>query len=140
MEGLLMKAYSVDLRKRVLADCDAGMEVRQVGVKYNVSESWIRRLRQRRRENDEIAPRIRRSREPGWIAIKDQLIRLVTAKPDATLAELKQELQTPLSLNTLCRALQKLKLTVKKKSSVPPSKTGRMSPRNGAGGGRGRTR
>jgi transposase len=135
-----MKAYSVDLRKRVLADCDAGMEVRQVGVKYNVSESWIRRLRQRRRENDEVAPRIRRAREPKWIAIKDQLVHLVTARPDATLSELKAELQTELSLNTLCRALQKLKLTVKKKSSARPSRTGRTSPRNAASGGRGRTR
>jgi transposase len=135
-----MKAYSIDLRKRVLADCDAGMEVRQVGVKYNVRESWIRRLRQRRREDQEIAPRIRRSREPKWIAIKDQLVRLVTAKPDATLSELKEELQTPLSLNTLCRALQKLKLTVKKKSSARPNKTGRTSRIGGSSGGRGRTR
>ena len=135
-----MKAYSMDLRKRVLADCDAGMEVRQVGVKYNVSESWIRRLRQRRRENDEVAPRIRRAREPRWMAIKDQLVRLVTVKPDATLSELKQELQTPLSLNTLCRALQKLKLTIKKKSSARPNKTGRTSPRDAASGGRGKRR
>jgi transposase len=135
-----MKAYSMDLRKRVLADCDAGMEVRQVGVKYDVSESWIRRLRQRRRENNEVAPRIRRAREPKWVAIKDQLVRLVTAKPDATLSELKAELQTPLSLNTLCRALQKLKLSVKKKSSAPPNKTGRTLPNAASSGGRGRTR
>jgi transposase len=135
-----MKAYSIDLRKRVLADCDAGLEVRQVGVKYDVSESWIRRLRQRRRENNEVAPRIRRPREPKWLAIKDQLVHLVTAKPDATLGELKAELQTPLSLNTLCRALQKLKLTVKKKSSAPPSKTGQTLRSGGSSGVRGRTR
>lgn len=135
-----MKAYSMDLRKRVLADCDAGMEVRQVGVKYNVSESWIRRLRQRRRENNELTPRIRRAREPKWLAIKDQLVRLVTAKPDATLSELKKELQTPLSLNTLCRALQNLRLTVKKKSSAPPNKTGRTSPSGESSGGHGRIR
>lgn len=135
-----MKAYSMDLRMRVLADCDAGMQVRQVGVKYDVSESWIRRLRQRRRENDEVAPRIRKAREPRWVAIKDQLISLVTARPDATLGELKKELQTPLSLNTLCRALQKLKLTVKKKSSARPNRTGRTSRTGGSSGERGRTR
>lgn len=28
-----MKGYSMDLRERVFADCDAGMEVRQVAVK-----------------------------------------------------------------------------------------------------------
>lgn len=40
-----MSAYSMDLRRRVLEDCDSGMEARQVAVKYRVSESWIRRLR-----------------------------------------------------------------------------------------------
>lgn len=135
-----MKAYSMDLRQRVLADCDAGLEVRQVGVKYDVSESWIRRLRQRRRENNEVAPRVRKARPPQWLAIKEQLLQLVAAKPDATLGELKKELQTPLSKNTLCRALQKLKLTIKKKSSAPPSKTGRTSRSGGSSGGRGRPR
>ena len=43
-----MKAYSPDLRQRGLEDCDGGMETRQVAVKYRVSESWIRRLKQRR--------------------------------------------------------------------------------------------
>ena len=68
-----MKAYSMDLRKRVLADCDAGLEVRQVGVKYDVSESWIRRLRQRRRENNDAARTTRlppasggRGNRSGW--------------------------------------------------------------------------
>ena len=52
-----MKSYSMDLLERVLMDCDAGLDVRQVVVKYRVSESWIRRLRQRRRESGEVAPR-----------------------------------------------------------------------------------
>ena len=49
-----MKAYSQDLRERVLPDCDAGLPVRQVATKYRVSESWMRRLRQRRRETGEV--------------------------------------------------------------------------------------
>jgi len=39
MEGLPMKAYLKDLRQRVLADCDGGMGIRQVAVKYHESES-----------------------------------------------------------------------------------------------------
>ena len=35
----------MDLRTRALADCDARLQVRQVAVNNNVSESWIRRLR-----------------------------------------------------------------------------------------------
>ena len=39
-----MKPYSMDLRERVLADCDAGLPTGQVAGKYRVSPSWVRRL------------------------------------------------------------------------------------------------
>ena len=35
-----MRAYSVDLRERVLSDCSGGMEVRQTAVKYRVRRWW----------------------------------------------------------------------------------------------------
>ena len=54
-----MDSYSIDLRKRVLEDCDAGSSTRQVALKYRVSESWVRRLKQRQRELGEIAARSR---------------------------------------------------------------------------------
>ena len=44
-----MRAYSMDLRERVLRDSDAGMKAAAVAVKYHVSASWVRRLKQRRR-------------------------------------------------------------------------------------------
>src|SRR5690349_18881194 len=103
-----MEAYSKDLRERVLADCDGGMEVRQVAVKYRVSESWIRRLRQRRRENGELAPRTRSTPPAKWLSYADALQKLIANRPDATLAELKAELALPFSLPTLSRALQAL--------------------------------
>ena len=51
-----MKSYSIDLRSRILEDCDSGMTTRVVATKYRVSESWVRRLSQRRRETGQIAP------------------------------------------------------------------------------------
>jgi transposase len=51
-----MKAYSMDLRVRVLADCDAGMRTRAVARKYTVSESWVRHLKRRRAATGEVAP------------------------------------------------------------------------------------
>jgi len=85
-----MKAYSMDLRERILQDCDAGMEARQVALKYRVSESWIRRLKQRRRETGEVAPRRLGSRkQPKWLPHAERLQKLVEEKPDATLAELR---------------------------------------------------
>ena len=119
-----MKSYSMDLRERVLADCDAGQEVRQVAVKYRVSESWIRRLKQRRRESGEVAPRKSgHAAEPKWLAHRERLEELVREQPDATLPELRERLGIDISVQTLSRALRALQLTFKKKSCVPRSKT-----------------
>ena len=52
-----MRAYSMDLRERVLHDSDAGMPAAAVASKYRVSASWVRRLKHRRRETGEVAPR-----------------------------------------------------------------------------------
>ncbi len=117
-----MKAYSMDLRNRVLADCDAGMEARQVAVKYNVSESWIKRLRQRRRESGETAPRRPKTSPPKWQLYADSIEQFVTDQPDATLAELKEHLEIPLSIPTLSQALIALRFTLKK--SLPRGGTG----------------
>ena len=48
--------------------------------------------------------------------IADDIQRVTREQPDLTLSELKAELGTELSEATLCRALQALKLTLKKKS------------------------
>jgi transposase len=110
-----MKAYSMDLRERVLEDCDGGLETRQVAVKYRVSESWIRRLRQRRRDTGETAPRSSRNRRSAkWLAHAERIKELIGQKPDATLRELAAELNHAVSGQTLSRALRTLGLTLKK--------------------------
>lgn len=110
-----MDSYSIDLRQRVLEDCDAGGSTRQVALKYRVSESWVRRLKQRRRESGEIAARSSRNQcQPQWLPYADRLQALVRQQPDATLRELRDRLGTSLSVMTLCRALRSLQLTFKK--------------------------
>jgi hypothetical protein len=54
---------------------------------------------------------------------------LIQQKPDLTLRELKAELHTELSVPTLCAALKRLRLTVKKKFLSPRSGSGRTSQR-----------
>lgn len=123
-----MRSYSVDLRTRVLEDCDQGGSTREVALKYRVSESWVRRLKQRRRENGEVAPRRAGNKHPPrWLAHAEQLQQLVNEQPDATLRELGEQLGIKISPQTLARALRALQLTFKKKSFVPRSKTVRMS-------------
>lgn len=47
----------MDLRQRVIDDCDAGLPTKVVAQKYPVSPAWVRRLKQHRRERGDIVPR-----------------------------------------------------------------------------------
>ncbi len=111
-----MEAYSKEFRRDVLRACDAGAGTRDVANRFGVSESWVRRIKQERRESGKTAPLTTRKRVPKWRAIEDDIRSVIKEKPDLTLDELKVELGTELSRSTLCVALQKLKLTLKKKS------------------------
>jgi len=132
MEGLVMDAYSQDLRQRILQDGDGGLTTRVVATKYRVSESWVRRLKQRRRETGETRPRSSRPKsvKKALDAHRETLRRLVAEQSDATLAELQARLPVQVDRSTICRALRELKLSFKKKSSTRPSKTGRTSARS----------
>jgi transposase len=116
-----MKAYSPEFRRDVLAACDAGDGTREVALRFRVSESWVRRVKQERRELGKVAPCRTRRRTPKWVAHTDRILAAVAEKPDRTLRELKAYLQTDLSVQTLCRALRALKLSFKKKSWLPRS-------------------
>ena len=120
-----MRAYSMDLRERVLLDSDAGMKVGEVAAKYRVSGSWVRLLKQRRRETGEVAPRVQRhGRRCMLESHLHTLADLIAAHhPDRTLAELKDALATPASVPTVWRAVRALGLTVKK--TVRPSEHNR---------------
>lgn len=122
-----MEAYSLDLRKRVLAACDAGHGTRQVAEMFEVSPAWVRRLKQRRRELGTIEPLPPRYGYPSKFTAQDldRLRQLVQKHPDATLKELRDRLQVDAALSTFCQALKRMKLRVKKKSSTPASRTDR---------------
>ena len=53
----MAKAYSLDLRQRVINDCDAGLGTKAVAQKYSVSPAWVRRLKQHRRQRGDLVPR-----------------------------------------------------------------------------------
>lgn len=110
-----MRAYSMDLRVRVLADCDAGMATKKVAEKYSVSVAWVRRLKQRRRESGEVGPRVAKTGpKPKLSGKEQQLEQLVAEEPDATLEELRKKLGVAVSVATIWRSLKALGLTLKK--------------------------
>ena len=111
-----MAAYSLDLRKRVARAFDQGTPPAAVAEQFDVSVAWVYRLVQRRRDTGSIEPR-KQTKFRGRALSRDQEVRLValiTARPDATLAELQHALPTRAALSTLWRTIGRLGLTVKK--------------------------
>ena len=111
-----MAAYSMDLRTRVAHACDNGMPVAAVAARFAVSVAWVYRLLQRRRESGSIRPR-KQTKFRGRTLSSDEeerLVALITARPDATLAELQHALPTRAALSTLWRTIDRRGLTVKK--------------------------
>ncbi len=83
-----MKPYSMDLRQRVAAARDDGMETAEAAEVFGCCTAWVRRLMQRRRERGTLEPVVRR--QPDQRGLDDQdrqrLRQLVEQRPDATLA------------------------------------------------------
>lgn len=124
-----MKPYSTDLRERVVAACDARAGTReQIAERFGVSDRWIRKLLQQRRETGSIAPLPQNpGRKP---ALNDRqmkrLGRLIQKRPDATLRELRALLAVKISISALDRAIRALDVTLKKNRSWRPSRSGEI--------------
>lgn len=110
-----MKAYSVDLRQRVIDDCDAGVGTQAVAEKYSVSPSWVRKLKKQNRDTGSIAPRTAPTGpKPALAAHEDRLRELVRASPDRTAAEYRELLGAEVAVVTVWRAVRRLGFTHKK--------------------------
>jgi transposase len=122
-----MAAYSMDLRERVVAACDEGTDTRaEVAERFSVSQSWIRRLLQRRRDTGSIAPKPHGGgKSPAFDGeAAGRLREAVAVDPDATLKELARACGVACSTSATDRALVRLGITRKKSRPGPPSRTG----------------
>jgi transposase len=122
-----MKAYSLDLRERVLSAVDSGRYSQsQVGQRYDVSLSFVEKLVHQREVTGSIAPKAytpgpQRVLEPyqAWIraAVREQ--------PDITLAELCDQLDEAHAVRVhpcmMWRELVRLELPLKKSRSMTAS-------------------
>ena len=110
-----MAPYSMDLRVRVARAWDASGDADAVAARFGVSRAWVHRLIQRRRETGSLTPRKQRKFRSRVLAGQEQrLAALITARPDATLAEIREALPTAAALSTLWLEIDRLRLTVKK--------------------------
>jgi transposase len=133
-----MQPYSLDLRQRVLADCDAGLTTQAVADKYHVSTAWVRRLKQRRRQTGEVGPRQGRpGPRPALAEYRARLAALARARPDLSAAEYRDLLGVGVAAVTLWRALRRLGVTFKKSAAgrrAGPARRGRAAGGVAAGG------
>jgi len=77
-----MKACDAEFRGAVLAACDSNEERRLIALRFEVSESWLRRIQQRRRETGQVAAKRNAPRQPKWHAWADWLVAKIAARPD----------------------------------------------------------
>ncbi len=114
-----MEAYSKEFRRDVLRACDAGGGTREVALKFDVSESWVRRTKQERREQGKLAPKTTRTRRKAWEPYVDWILAQLDRRPDIYLRELQaaalEELGWQVSDVTLSRACGALRRTRKKR-------------------------
>jgi transposase len=124
-----MKAYPMEFRESVAAARDGGMSMDEVLEVFPCSASWVRRLLQRRREGNGLAPIQRKLRDQRRIQDQDRqrLREFILEHPDATLAEMIQALGLGVHPGTLSRTLAQLDLPRKKSPCTPASRTGPTS-------------
>lgn len=102
----------------MLAACDAGQPTKQVATRFSVSPSWVRRLKQRRGETGEVAPRPAGGRRFGKVDA-GELLALWARRKDRTLEEyrlLLAEAGTVVCGQTVSRWLARLGLCYKKRA------------------------
>jgi transposase len=118
-----MEAYSAEFRGKVLLACDAQGDTEEgtksIALLFEVSESWVRLIKQQRRETGQVAPKIAAPRQPAWQAWSEWLIAKVTARPDLYLRELRADLKVERDIEvcemTICNACRALGLSRKKR-------------------------
>jgi transposase len=131
-----MKAYSLDLRQKILRAYDQRLgSQRAIAALFGVSPSFVEKLLRRRRTSGAIEPR---PHAGGRRALCDEaalavIRRLVHEQPDATLAELCERLLAQrglrVSVPTMGRLVIALRLPRKKRRSTPANRTRSASSR-----------
>ena len=126
-----MKAYSIDLRKRVLAAYDSDQHsLNQIATQFQVTTRWIQKLRQQRDQEGSIAPRPQnQGRKPAFQGDRlKPLDGFVQRHPDATLEEIRECFSDRVHCSVVAvhNALKRLGWRYKNNRYEPANKTEKM--------------
>lgn len=134
------RAYSEDLRARVLAAVDRGERVYEIAALFEVSVSYIYKALARRRLHG-IETALPRTGRPGrkLDGHLDAIDAYISVHPDKTLAELAawsaSERGITVCVATMWATLEMLNLSYKKRHAMPPSRSEPMLPPRAKSGG-----
>ena len=138
-----MKAYPVELRTKIVAAVDRGVgSLPTVAALFGVSTNCVANYLLLRAASGSLRPRPNPGGHPPAIPPQrhDEVRRLLAEQPDLTLAQLRDRLGIACSEAAVCRTLQKLGLTRKKKRCTPRNSNGptcKPPARSGSSGRRG---
>ena len=114
-----MRSYSIDVRQRIVTAVEAGEHsLRALAELFSVHLSTIVRLLQRFRTTGSVQPKPHGGgpRPKMDVQASARLLELVRQQPDATLAELRDQLGVDCSIVTIFRTLKRNGITRKKKT------------------------
>jgi transposase len=116
-----MKAYSQDLRERIVQTVDEGKTQAETAHLFKVSPKTVERYIRQKREKGHLLPKPIPGRPPTKRAILEaKLSPQLEKQPDATLQEhsevFEAETGIKVSISTVSRAIDHLKWTIKKKT------------------------
>jgi transposase len=122
------KAYSSDLRERLIATVTAGSSRREAAELFDVAISTAVKWLQRLRDTGSSAAKPRGGSTSRLEKYREQILAVVDERPDATLKEIlaalgKQRIHT--SRSALCRFLGRHNVTRKKKACAPLNSSAR---------------
>jgi len=128
------KAYSQDLRERVIAVYqEEKSTMKEVAKRFAVSRSWVNNLVQRQKQTGSVAAKPHGGGAVAKVTATHYPIleEIIDGQNDLTLIEISQRFAektgVKVSQSTICRALQEIELTRKKKLFMLISKKVRQS-------------
>lgn len=121
-----MKAYSLDLREKVLRAVDQGYPREEIVKLLGVSRATIKRYLKQRRETGEVGPKTIPGRTPRKLAsLQAELVAQLIAHDDVSLTEhcrlWEDSHGVKVSRSTMHEAIKRLGWTRKKRRWVPLS-------------------
>ena len=126
----MAQAYSSDLRSRIINIYNQGqISIRETARQFHVSKNFVVELLKLWKSTGSVSPRPHGGGKPSKFAPFQLIIleEIVEQNNDATLEELAKLLEEKCGLSvspsTICRQLQKLNITVKKKLYITQIKS-----------------